>query len=57
MGVLRHSRFLQIFKLFYKYYDGSLLEYEDSASMFAHPKTEQLERFLSRLLEWNVSIK
>lgn len=35
--------------------DGSLLEYGDSASMFAHPKTKQLDRFLSRLLEWNVS--
>lgn len=35
--------------------EGSLLEYGDSASLFAHPKTRQLERFLSRLLEWNVS--
>lgn len=37
--------------------DGLLLEYEDSASMFAHPKTKQLDRFLSRLLEWNVAAK
>lgn len=35
--------------------EGSLLEYGDSASLFVHPKTRQLERFLSRLLEWNVS--
>lgn len=34
--------------------EGSLLEYGDSASLFAHPKTQQLERFLGRLLEWNV---
>ncbi|MBD5156325.1 MAG: amino acid ABC transporter ATP-binding protein [Butyrivibrio sp.] len=33
--------------------EGSLLEYGDSASLFAHPKTHQLDRFLSRLLEWN----
>lgn len=33
--------------------EGSLLEYGDSASLFAHPKTQQLDRFLSRLLEWN----
>ena len=35
--------------------EGSLLEYGDSASLFAHPKTQQLDRFLSRLLEWNAS--
>ena len=35
--------------------EGSLLEYGDSASLFAHPKTHQLDRFLSRLLEWNAS--
>lgn len=35
--------------------EGALLEYADSASLFAHPKTKQLDRFLSRLLEWNVS--
>lgn len=33
--------------------EGSLLEYGDSASLFANPETEQLRRFLSRLLEWN----
>lgn len=33
--------------------EGSLLEYGDSASLFAHPETKQLDRFLSRLLEWN----
>ena len=35
--------------------EGSLLEYGDSASLFAHPKTHQLDRFLSRLLEWTAS--
>ena len=35
--------------------EGSLLEYGDSASLFARPKTRQLADFLSRLLEWNVS--
>ena len=36
--------------------EGSLLEYGDSASLFTHPKTQQLDRFLSRLLEWNASV-
>lgn len=35
--------------------EGSLLEYGDSKSLFTHPKTRQLEQFLSRLLEWDVS--
>ena len=35
--------------------EGSLLEYGDSASLFSHPNTQQLDRFLSRLLEWNAS--
>ena len=35
--------------------EGSLLEYGDSTSVFTQPKTHQLDRFLSRLLEWNVS--
>lgn len=35
--------------------EGSLLEYGDSASLFAHPESRQLDRFLSRLLEWNIS--
>lgn len=35
--------------------EGSLMEYGDSASLFAHPRTQQLDRFLGRLLEWNVS--
>lgn len=34
--------------------EGSLMEYGDSASLFARPKTGQLERFLGKLLEWNV---
>lgn len=35
--------------------EGSLLEYGDSTSTFACPKTQQLDRFLSRLLEWDAS--
>ena len=35
--------------------EGSLLEYGDSVSLFSHPNTQQLDRFLSRLLEWNAS--
>lgn len=35
--------------------EGSMLEYGDSASLFAHPKTRQLDRFLGRLLEWNIT--
>ncbi len=34
--------------------EGSLMEYGDSASLFARPNTGQLERFLGKLLEWNV---
>ena len=34
--------------------EGSLMEYGDSASLFARPKTGQLERFLGKLLEWTV---
>lgn len=34
--------------------EGSLLEYGESAQLFAHPETEQLQRFLGKLLEWNV---
>lgn len=52
MGFARHACEKAAFL-----YDGFLLEYDDSASMFAHPKTKQLDRFLGRLLEWNVSVK
>lgn len=34
--------------------EGSLMEYGESAQLFAHPQTEQLKRFLGKLLEWNV---
>lgn len=34
--------------------EGSLMEYGESAQLFAHPETEQLKRFLGKLLEWNV---
>ena len=30
------------------------MEYGPSAQLFAAPKTEQLSRFLGKLLEWNV---
>lgn len=34
--------------------EGSLMEYGESAQLFAHPETEQLKRFLGKLLEWNI---
>ena len=34
--------------------DGSLLEYRESEQLFKHPQTQQLQRFLGKLLEWNV---
>ena len=34
--------------------EGSLMEYGESARLFAHPQTEQLKRFLGKLLEWNI---
>lgn len=34
--------------------EGSLMEYGESAQLFAHPQTEQLKRFLGKLLEWNM---
>jgi polar amino acid transport system ATP-binding protein len=35
-------------------YQGSLLEYGPSAQLFDKPKTPELQRFLSRLLEWHI---
>lgn len=35
-------------------HDGRLIEYGESSELFAHPKTTELGRFLSKLLEWNV---
>ncbi len=34
--------------------EGSLLEYGESAKLFTNPGTQQLGRFLNKLLEWNV---
>ena len=34
--------------------EGSLMEYGESAQLFAHPQTGQLKRFLGKLLEWNI---
>ncbi|MEA5019249.1 MAG: ATP-binding cassette domain-containing protein [Gordonibacter sp.] len=33
---------------------GSLLEYGDSTRLFDHPETPELQRFLSKLLEWSI---
>lgn len=33
---------------------GSLLEYGDSAQLFDRPTTPELQRFLSKLLEWSI---
>lgn len=35
--------------------NGELLEYGESARLFAEPKTEELGKFLSKLLEWDVT--
>ena len=35
---------------------GSLMEYGESARLFDHPETEQLQQFLGKLLEWNLSL-
>ena len=34
--------------------EGTLMEYGDSHKLFASPETPQLQKFLSKLLEWNV---
>lgn len=35
-------------------HDGKLIETGRSEDVFQHPQTEQLQKFLSKLLEWNV---
>lgn len=35
-------------------YGGALLEYGASAQLFDHPSTPDLQRFLSKLLEWSI---
>ena len=35
-------------------YEGALIECGNSEDIFLHPQTEQLQKFLSKLLEWNV---
>ena len=35
--------------------EGTLMEYGESARLFDHPETEQLKRFLGKLLQWNIS--
>lgn len=49
MGFARHACEKAAFL-----YGGELLEYGDSNRLFIAPQTEQLQRFLSKLLEWNV---
>ena len=34
--------------------NGELLEYGGSARLFTEPRTEELGKFLSKLLEWDV---
>lgn len=34
--------------------EGTLMEYGLSEDLFTHPKSEQLQKFLSKLLEWKV---
>lgn len=34
--------------------DGKLLEYDQSSVLFEQPKTQQLQAFLSKMLEWRV---
>lgn len=34
--------------------EGTLMEYGESEQIFTQPETEQLRRFLGKLLEWNV---
>lgn len=34
--------------------EGKLLEYEDSDTIFNHPQTPQLQKFLGKMLEWNI---
>ncbi len=49
MGFARHACEKTAFL-----YEGSLLEYCESEQLFNHPWTGQLQRFLGKLLEWNV---
>ena len=49
MGFARHACDKAAFL-----YEGRLIEYGVSEALFTAPKTEQLQRFLSKLLEWNV---
>lgn len=49
MGFARHACDKAVFLC-----EGSLMEYGTSEELFGNPKTEQLRRFLGKLLEWNV---
>ena len=49
MGFARHACEKAAFL-----YEGRLLEYEMSEQIFTNPQTNELKRFLSKILEWNV---
>ncbi|MDR2035350.1 MAG: ATP-binding cassette domain-containing protein [Coriobacteriales bacterium] len=49
MGFARHACDNLLFL-----YGGELLEYGTSSALFENPRTLQLQRFLSKLLEWRV---
>jgi polar amino acid transport system ATP-binding protein len=49
MGFARHACDKAVFLS-----DGQLLEYGTSEAIFNAPKTPELQRFLSKLLEWNL---
>lgn len=49
MGFARHACDKAAFL-----YEGRLLEYEKSEQLFAYPQTNELNKFLSKILEWKV---
>ena len=49
MGFARHACDKAVFLC-----EGALMEYGTSEQLFGNPRTEQLRRFLGKLLEWNV---
>ncbi len=49
MGFARHACEKAAFL-----YNGAILEYGESAELFAAPKTQELKKFLSKLLEWKI---
>ncbi|MFI3173023.1 MAG: glutamine ABC transporter ATP-binding protein GlnQ, partial [Eubacteriales bacterium] len=35
-------------------HNGRIMEYDKSSEIFTNPKTDELQKFLSKLLEWDV---